>query len=71
MRHRHLSLAVIVLLSLCVGRANAWHKQGHMITAVIAYDQLDPASRDKLVDIIKQHPRFDKDLKSAIKPNMS
>jgi len=39
----------------------AWHKPGHMITALIAYENLDPATRSQLAALLKDHPRFAQD----------
>src|SRR3954451_1546717 len=36
----------------------AWNSPGHMIIALIAYDQLDDATRTKAVELIRSHPRF-------------
>ncbi len=38
--------------------ALAWNSPGHEIIALIAYDQLDEATRAKAVELIRAHPRF-------------
>ncbi len=38
-----------------------WNASGHMLVALIAYEQLDNATRDKIVETIKKHPRFNDD----------
>src|SRR3954464_7789456 len=38
--------------------AFAWNSAGHTIVALIAYDQLDPAVREKAVALLRAHPRF-------------
>src|SRR6476646_4759138 len=39
--------------------ASAWNSPGHIIVALIAYDQLDPATRAKAMELLRAHPRFD------------
>lgn len=53
-------LAAASLGALCAisSSALAWTSPGHMIVALIAYDQMDPATRTKAVDLLKAHPRF-------------
>ncbi len=36
----------------------AWNSPGHIIVALIAYDQLDPATQAKAVELLRAHPRF-------------
>jgi hypothetical protein len=43
--------------------AQAWWDCGHKITASIAYRLLSPAQQKTLVDILRQHPRFEQDFK--------
>lgn len=50
--------------------ARAWNETGHMLTAAIAYERLDPATRAKLVDILKQHPRFNDDFVRQMPPSV-
>jgi hypothetical protein len=38
--------------------ALAWNSPGHIIVALIAYDQLDPATKAKAVALLREHPRF-------------
>lgn len=58
-RLRHWS-AVIALL-LFPAPVWAWNNLGHKTVAEIAWRQLDPATRASIVDILRRHPRFDKD----------
>jgi len=44
----------------------AWHEAGHMITALVAFEQLDTATRTEIASILKDHPRFAEDFKSAM-----
>ena len=53
------SLAALVFL-LTAGTARAWNPQGHMLVAAMAYDQLAPAQRERLVVILRAHPDFAK-----------
>src|SRR5262245_15440001 len=39
--------------------AAAWNSPGHMIIALMAYDQMDAATRDKADELLRAHPRFD------------
>jgi hypothetical protein len=36
----------------------AWNPSGHMIVALIAYDQLDDVTKAKAVELLRAHPRF-------------
>lgn len=40
----------------------AWVDTGHEIIASITYDELTPATRSAAVELLKQHPRYEKDL---------
>jgi hypothetical protein len=42
--------------------ASAWNGTGHEVVAQVAWDQLSPSQRSALVDVLKAHPRFQKDL---------
>ena len=42
---------------------HAWWDCGHKITASIAYRLLSPAQQKTLVDILRQHPRFEQDFR--------
>ncbi|HEX4413525.1 MAG TPA: S1/P1 nuclease, partial [Lacipirellulaceae bacterium] len=60
MNRRHNFLVASLLLALCCAPhiALAWNSPGHMIVALIAYDQLDPATKAKAVELLREHPRF-------------
>lgn len=47
----------IVSICLLTPTVMAWTSPGHMIVALIAYDQMDPATRTK-TELLKAHPRF-------------
>src|SRR5882757_4152977 len=54
-----LSIAALVIGCLQpLSVAVAWNSPGHMIVALIAYDQLDPATRAKAIELLREHPRF-------------
>ncbi len=58
---------VVVLMLLVAGRdARAWNPAGHIVIASIAYDQLTPPQRARLVGLLKSHPRFEPDFASAM-----
>ena len=66
MKHpKSISLGLICLF-MCSTPAKAWHEAGHMVTALIAYEQLDPAVRGQLLNLLKHHPRFDEDFKADL-----
>lgn len=39
--------------------APCWNSSGHIIIALIAYDELSPAMRAKAMELLRAHPRFD------------
>jgi len=43
-----------------------WNSPGHVIIALIAYDQLDPATRAKAMGLVRAHPRFDDHFQSTM-----
>jgi len=49
----------------------AWNPAGHMAIASIAYDQLSESRRQVLVALLREHPRFDEDFKSAMPPDLT
>lgn len=59
MRKVALAAACSVLTTLASHSAVAWTRAGHMVTAAIAYDELeasDPAVVDRIVEILSHHP---------------
>jgi hypothetical protein len=52
-------LIAFVVLLLLAAPVLAWNSQGHQIVALIAYDQLQPQTRAKVLDLIRKHPRFE------------
>ena len=53
-----LALALVALLPLAPSNVGAWSAGGHRIIANIAYDRLDVKTRNKIVQILRKHPRF-------------
>lgn len=49
----------------------AWNSPGHIIIALVAYDQLDPATRAKAMELIRAHPRFDDHFQSEMPREVS
>jgi hypothetical protein len=50
-------LAALILATLA-STARAWHDKGHKVTALIAYRSLKPATRDRVVGLLKKHVAF-------------
>jgi hypothetical protein len=55
------TLAAINILFLFTAPVLAWNALGHKVVCEIAWQQLDETERKEIVDILKRHPRFDKD----------
>jgi hypothetical protein len=53
-----------MLLLVIVSPAAAWNSLGHKVVAEIAWQQLDPATRQAIVDTLRRHPRFDTDFQA-------
>ncbi len=51
-------LVTVFCLNLVSATAVAWNSAGHMIIALIGYDQMDDATRAKAIELIRAHPRF-------------
>ncbi|MCH8034534.1 MAG: S1/P1 nuclease [Bacteroidetes bacterium] len=43
-----------------------WNSSSHGIVAIIAYDLMDTESRNKVLDLIKHHPRYKEDFIDAL-----
>jgi hypothetical protein len=56
------AMVLLLWLLLPAAQAPAWLDCGHRIVAVIIWDNLTPATRTKVVAVLKQHPRYQKDL---------
>jgi hypothetical protein len=58
-------IAKIFVLACClwlVSPARAWIDSGHKIVSMIAWEELTPKTRAAVLDILKAHPRYEKDL---------
>jgi hypothetical protein len=53
-------LAAVASLAIC-RVAIAWNAFGHKVVAEIAWQHLDDATRQKIVDVLYRHPRFAED----------
>lgn len=68
------ALHTTCLLSLALIFSNpifAWNESGHRQTALIAYELLDTAARQKVLSLIKHHPRYQKDFIKQAPKNYS
>lgn len=68
-RKRVCSLPAVTVISLALffpSRSGAWVGSGHKIIAMIVWDELTPKAREKAIEILKQHPRYEKDLLAGL-----
>jgi S1/P1 Nuclease len=58
--HRSVRLLIgsVCCMNFLCSAAMAWNSPGHMIIALLAYDQMDDATRAKAMELIHAHPRF-------------
>jgi hypothetical protein len=64
-----IALTLASFLALCgwVPEAQAWSRQGHMVTGAIAYARLqeaDPAALAAVIDLLRTHPHYDQLLRA-------
>jgi hypothetical protein len=58
-------LVVSVALTAVIAHASpalGWNETGHKVVALIAWAELTPAARARVSEILKAHPRYEKDL---------
>jgi hypothetical protein len=56
----HLISALSVCQVLLIANtALAWNSAGHMIIALVAYDEMSDAAKTKAIELLRAHPRFD------------
>ena len=55
------TLALLIAVG-AVSPTFAWNALGHKVVAEIAWRELDPATRQSIVDTLRRHPRFDADV---------
>src|SRR5436190_1806737 len=61
------SRSCLLLLALAVPiSALAWSGGGHKVVALIAFSQLPPELRTKVVNTLKDHPRWKKDFEAEM-----
>lgn len=60
-------LALVLLQGVAVG----WSGAGHRVVAIIAYNKLDPATRTKVLDILAEHPRFEREFEDEMPSGLS
>ena len=51
-------LLILALLSLLPSPSHAWTATGHQVVAQIAWRDLKPAARDRVLAMLKQHPHY-------------
>ena len=56
----------VILLWSCP--AQAWYAGGHHLIAVLAYDLLPAAEQQKIIELLRNHPRFEQDFRSPMPP---
>lgn len=61
MRCVKLKLAIWLSIFLVAPPAFAWNALGHKVVAEIAWHELNPDQRMRVVNILRRHPRFDAD----------
>jgi len=59
------------LVALSAAASQAWWDCGHKISASIAYRLLSPAQQKTLVDILRQHPRFEQDFRKRMPSDLA
>jgi|SRR5579872_7504521 len=57
---RRLALAA-TLIFVIASQAMAWSAAGHKFVASIAFARLTPAEREKVIEVLREHPRFQQD----------
>ena len=53
------AFAAAIAASFTARPALAWNNSGHMIVALLGYEQMTPAARAKAVELLRAHPRFE------------
>jgi hypothetical protein len=63
------TLFATLIVASFIPRAYAWNTLGHKVVAEIAWQQLDPTTRQSIVDVLRRHPRFDTDFAGKMEDN--
>jgi hypothetical protein len=58
-RLARLAIAVAIIATAFAAPARAWNSPGHMIVALVAYEQMSEATRAKVNELLRAHPRFE------------
>jgi hypothetical protein len=67
----HLLLSSILCSASFGSKTMGWNSAGHMTVALVAYDQMDEATRSQTVALIRAHPRFHDHFESAMPREVS
>jgi hypothetical protein len=59
----------ICVVALTTSDAVGWNALGHKVVAEIAWRQLSPEQRKSVVEILRRHPRFDRDFAGKMEDN--
>jgi len=64
-------VVALTLSTLIVSPTYAWNDLGHRLVAALAFRRLNPGQRDKIVAILAEHPRFEKDFTDKMPGDVS
>ena len=64
------ALISLSLSAALVRQASAWNDTGHMLTTLVAWEQMDERSRTWAVGLLEQHPRFAEDFARRMPPGL-
>ena len=68
---RRSPIAISILVAALPSAALAWNHTGHRLSAIIAFDRLKAENPDRaaeLIELLKQHPYFDRDFNRKMPP---
>ncbi|QDU25248.1 S1/P1 Nuclease [Anatilimnocola aggregata] len=60
------AITALLIVLLLVGPTYAWNDLGHKIVAAVAWRQLNNNERDRVIALLKNHPRFAEDFKAKM-----
>src|SRR5262245_20941253 len=58
--HKTVKLAAVILAWITPSHSRAWNYAGHRTISSIAYRQLDEPTRQRIADLLKNHPAYAK-----------
>jgi hypothetical protein len=64
-------LTIIAAVIWSAGPALAWNGLGHKVVAEIAWQQLDAPTRQRIVEVLRRHPRFAEDFEKKMPDDVS